>query len=378
MAKTIVFLGAGLAGLTTLRHVMKNIVLPNSEYKVVLVEPSTHFQWPIAMPRAIIPGQIPTDKVLVSYEERLKEYPASKYEHVVGKAAGLDPERKTVAVELTNGGTKSVSYDFLVIATGTATRDKMPWKMVESAEKTRSLIEKLRADITRAQTIVVVGGGATGAEIAGELGFEYSQNGAKEVHYVYSGEYPLPENILVSVRKTAKSTLEDLKVKLIPNTSVTKVTSVEGGDAVLELRGKDGNVTSLTAQAYLPATGLVPNSAFVPMSMLDDTGYIKQTSKLQAEGYDNIFVIGDIGALETSMALNAEPQALHVAKALREVLVRKAAAPEYKLNSMEALGVTLGRSKATGQVNGWKMPSFVLWFIKGRTLLVERVDTLFS
>lgn len=377
MAKTIVILGAGMAAMTTLRQLMKNVVLPSSEYKAILVAPDTHFHWPIAMPRAIVPGQIPTDKVLSPLSARFKDYPASKFEHVIGKASNLDPDGQTVAVELVSGGTKSVSYDYLVIATGTSAKHGMPWKVVETAEKTKAIIDKLRADISTADKIVVAGGGPTGAEIAGELGFEYSKSGAKEVYYVYSGEYPLPADMLQSVRKTVKSTLEDLKVKLIPNTTITNVTRTEGGDTVLELTGKDGNVKSLTAQVYLPAIGLIPNSAFVPQRLLNASGYIKQESTLQAEGYGNIFVIGDVGSVEEGKAVNADKQALHLVKALEEILVHQKAAPEYKLNTMNGLGVTLGRSKATGQMNGWKLPSIMIWFVKGRTLLTERVDTIF-
>lgn len=376
MTKTIVFLGAGLAAIPIIRQVLKTIVLPSSEYKVVLVAPNTHFHWPIAMPRVIVPGQMPNEKVFISLEERFKEYPASKYEHVVGKAGSLDPDSKTVTVELINGGTQSVSYDYLVIATGSAAKDEMPWKLVDTVEKTKEVIETLRTDIKKANKIVVAGGGATGAEIAGELGFEYGKSGAKEIYYVYSSENPLPA-LNENVQKVAKSVLEDLKVKLIPNTYVSKVTKNEKGETVLELKGKDGNVKSFTADTYLPAIGVTPNSSFAPKRLLDAQGYIKQTKTLQAEGYDNIWVVGDVGSLEASKGIEADAQGKHLVKALKEVIVNKSAAPEYTPTAAYSMGVTLGRSKGTGQMNGWKIPSFLIWFIKGRALLTDRIDSLF-
>lgn len=368
MAKTIIVLGAGLAAVPIIRQTMRNVVLPSSDYKLVVVAPNTHFHWPLAMPRVVVPDQMPMDKAITPLEGHFKQYPKDKFEHILDTASALDPSAKTVTV-----GGRTLGYDYLIVATGSSARDNMPWKIVGTSEKTMATVKELHSKIKGGKKIVVAGGGTTGTELAGELGFEYSQKGVKEVYFVYNGDYPLPSDLLESVRKAAKSTLEGLKVKLISNTTVTKTTA-QGNGTVLELTGKDGKVTSLTADVYLPAIGVAPNSAFAPKSMLNDTGYIKQTNTLRAEGYEDIFVVGDVGSLELSKAQIADAQSGHLIKTLPDYILKGTAIPEYKLDTKGAYAITLGRSKATGQVSGWRMPSIVLWYFKGRTFMTEVVE----
>ena len=373
MAKTIVVLGAGPAALPVIRQTMRKLVLSSSDYKMVVVAPNTHMLWPVAMPRVVVPGQLSLDKAMGPIDVDFKEYPADKFEHLLGTASTLDPNGKTVTVGLSAGGERSVSYDYLVVATGSSARDDMPWKVLESTEKTRERLSKLHSDVKRASKIVVVGGGVTGVETAGEYGFEYSKNGSKEVYFVYSGELPFSSDIIDSARKTAKTQLENLNVKLIPNSTVTKVTT-QGDDTVLEITGKDGKVTSLTAGAYVPATGMTPNSSFAPASMLDSRGYIKQTKTLQAEGHPDIFVLGDVGTLEINRVVMADAQGAHLLKALPEHIQRGTAIPEYQLDTKNAYLITVGRSKGTGQMGTWKLPSIMAWMFKCRTMMTEVVE----
>lgn len=370
---TIVILGAGLAAVPTIRQTMRNVVLKNKDYNMIVVAPNTHFLWPIAMPRVIVPGQMSEDKVMVPLEAHFNEYPAEVFQFVLGKAINLDPEGNIVTVQVSSGESRDISYDTLVVATGASSRDGMPWKIVESTQKTKEKIFKLRGDIERAQTIVVAGGGATGSETAGELGFEYSKHGKKEVYLVHNGSYPLSPEMLESARKQAKVELENLNVKLIPHTTVTKVT-VEGENTILELTSADGTTRTLTTQAYIPATGVTPNTAFAPTSMVNSRGYIKQTKTLNAEGYANVFVLGDVGSLEASKSQLADAQCVHLIRALPDHLLKGTPIPEYKLDTKDVYAVTLGRSKATGQMGGWKLPSFLIWFVKGRSLFTDMVE----
>ena len=80
--KTIVVLGTGVAATAVIRQTMKSTVLKRNDIKVVVVSPSTHFLWPIAMPRAIVPGQFADEKVMFPLEPTFDEYPAEKFEFV--------------------------------------------------------------------------------------------------------------------------------------------------------------------------------------------------------------------------------------------------------------------------------------------------------
>lgn len=369
--KTVVVLGTGPAALPIIRQTMVNHVLKRGDLRMVVVSPSTHFLWPIAMPRAVVPGQLADEKVLIPFEPTFGEFPSDKFEWVQGRAVSLNPSSSIVGVELndTTSAIREVGYHTLVIATGSRARDDMIWKSLGTAEETKSKLHHIQDQISNAKTIVVAGGGMTGSETAGELGFEYSQHGKKEVIFVYSGNLPLAAPATDQVRKQAQKELEKLKVQLIPDTTVTSATAPTPGspDMVLELRAADGTTRTITAQAYLPATGIIPNTEFAPRELLDARGYIKQTTRLRAEGHDNIFVVGDAGNLEAPSLMHAEAQSRHMLKALPAYL-ETGEAPEYAVNKKEMFAVTLGRSRATGQMGTMKLFSFIIWFMKGRYL----------
>lgn len=370
--KTIVILGGGVAAAPLIRQTMVNTVMKRDDLKLVVVTPTTHFQWPIAMPRVVVPGQLADAKVLIPLEPTFKEYPASKFEFVLGKATSLDPTSNLVVVALNSGGTQSVSYDALIIATGARAREDMPWKSLGTTEETKAKLHSLQEQIKNAKTIVVAGGGLTGVETAGELGFEYAKSGQKEVILIHDSDLPLGPPVMDSVRKASKTELEKLNVKIISNSTVVNATT-SGNETTIEIRSKDGSTKTITAQAYLPATGIIPNTEFVPSNLLDARGFIKQTKLLQAEGHSNIFVIGDAGNLELSKSQAAEAQTVHLISALPAYLDSGKVA-EYTPLAKAMFGVTIGRSRGTGQMGTMKMFSFLIWWFKGRSLGTDYAD----
>lgn len=371
--KTIVVLGAGPSALPVVRQTMVNFVLKKQGFKMVVVSPNTHFHWPVAMPRAIVPGQFEDDKVLIPIEPTFSSYPADKFEWIQGSASSLDTTSKTVQVELNGGaGVKEVVYNTLVIATGSRTIDDMPWKSL-STQDAKDSLHKVRDQIKKAKTIVVVGGGLTGVETAGELGFEYSQHGTKRVVLVHNSNLPLAPPAVDKVRQSAADELKRLKVEIIANTTVSGTTTNEKGETIVELKAADGTTSTITTQAYIAATGVVPNTSFVPSNLLDDKKFVKQTNKLQVEGHSDIFVIGDAGNLEISTLKSADAQAGHMVKSL-PIYLAGGDAVEYSPSTMIALGATIGRSRGTGQLGTWKMFSIMIWLAKGRYMGTDKAE----
>ncbi|OAA71576.1 Pyridine nucleotide-disulfide oxidoreductase, NAD-binding domain protein [Cordyceps fumosorosea ARSEF 2679] len=374
--KTIVILGTGLAAAAVIRQTMKSTVLTRSDTRMIVVGPSTHFVWPIAMPRAIVPGQLAEERFLFPLGPTFAEYPADRFEFVLGTASALDPDARTVQVALNDGHvTRHIAYDVLVIATGAASRDDIPWKALATTEDTLAELRGLQRRIEGAKTVVVAGGGMTGVEAVAELGYEYARSGRKQVYLVHDEDLPLSSAALPSVRKQVRAELAKLGVKVIPNTKVTRATTTADGETTtLELTAADGGTRSLATQAYVPARGVVPNTAFAPARMLDDRGYVRQTATLQAGGrYDDVFVIGDAGSLEANKAAAADAQARHLIAALPLYLEGKTL-PEYKPETKDIFAVTLGRSRGTGQMGSWKLWSVLVWYLKGRFLGTDYAD----
>ncbi|KAK0758749.1 hypothetical protein N5P37_008232, partial [Trichoderma harzianum] len=284
--RTIAVLGAGLSTVPA----MVQVVSKSKDYRLLVVAPNTHYHFALAMPRAI---------------PQFSQYPTNKFEFILGAASSLDANSNSFTVTLNKGGQKAVKYDHLIIATGSYAKDGMPWKLGASAGTT---LDSLHS-----------GGGLTGTKTAGELGFEYASQGKKEVIFIYNDALPLPSDVLENVRKQAVTELTNLGVKMMPKTNVTDVTT-ECANTIIKMRGSDGMISSVMVQPYILTLGLSPNIAFVPASMRNAGGYLKQTTTLQVEGHSNIFAVGDAGSLEPNRATHTESWATHLIKKFPTIL----------------------------------------------------------
>lgn len=322
--------------------------------------------WNIASVRGVVPGQFGDDVLFYPIEPELAQYPKDSWELVLGKAATLNDDKNTVVVATNDGDRRTIAYDAIVIATGTRAKEDMPWKEVGTTEQTKKVLHDVRQQLTAAKTIVVAGGGITGTETAGEIGFEFAQKGKKDVYFVYADQLPLGPPLADNVRKAALNELTKLKVKSIPNTKVTAVKTEANGQKTLELTGKDGKKTTMTTDAYVPTIGSIPNTSFVPSSMLDPRGYVKQDASLRVPGHDNVFVVGDVGNLEDEYGRIADLQTQHVVKSIHAHFTGAAKPADYVADPKVIAGITIGRSRGTGQMGTWKLPSIMIWLAKGR------------
>ncbi|KAL2157200.1 hypothetical protein VTH06DRAFT_6336 [Thermothelomyces fergusii] len=385
MARTVVILGASYAAIPIIHYLLKHTATKTKDLKVIIVAPNTHLFWNFASVRGILPNLLSEDKILLPIAPTLAKYPSDQYELVHGIAEKVDPDKNLVEVRGNDGSARIIQYDELVIATGSSFKNNMPFKNLSSTEETRAALREWAKRIEAAKSIVVAGAGATGVEIAGELGQEYAVSGAKQITLVCSDELPLAEPLRRDVRESAKSELERLKVKVITNARVATASSAAAAEtSTLTLTltktsasSADEAPITLHADLLIPTYGTTPNTAFLPPSLLDGRGYVRQTARLRAEGYDNIFVVGDVGSLETHQAVHADSQAVYAARSLEARILggepgSSPPSPEeeeaYKPIDKVMMGVTIGRNRGTGQVGGWKLWSIVVWFIKGRYL----------
>lgn len=152
-----------------------------------MVNTSSHFYWNLATVRAVVPGLIKDDAIFSDISEGFK-YAAGHFELILGTAQMVDTAQKKVAIS-TDTGLREQAYDYLVIATGSKTITGIPWKTNGMTyEKVRDDLHAVQAKVGKANSIVVGGAGATGVEMAGELGFEYG--GKKDITLVFPSFQP--------------------------------------------------------------------------------------------------------------------------------------------------------------------------------------------
>jgi NADH dehydrogenase FAD-containing subunit len=168
--KNIVILGGSYTGITAAHGILKQ-ASKTGPFMVTLVSPSTHHYGNMAAARGILPDQFTDDQLFVPIAPGFAQYPKSQFEFVVASAESLDVKAKTVGISTATGHKTTLSYDYLILATGTRTKEPTPFKGLGPTETTKAALHDFQARVAKAKKIVVAGAGITGVEVAGELGY---------------------------------------------------------------------------------------------------------------------------------------------------------------------------------------------------------------
>jgi len=362
MGKTVVILGASYVGLTVAHKLLKTTLPFVKDFKVILVNPSTHMYWNTASVRAIIPGQFNDEQMFSEIEPGFKQYPEDSFQFVLGTASTLDTATKSLIISTKKSDIEQ-TYDILVIATGSRTiEDTIPWKhSALGYEDTRNKLHKTQAQVKAANSIVVVGGGVTGIETAAELGFEYGKS--KEISIISSADELYGGIVPPSVVKFTANELKKLNVKVTLKTKVTDNKPTSDGRTELTLSTGEKIITDL----YLPTIGVIPNTEFVPKTLLDTNNRVMVDEFLRVKGAPEVWCGGDAANAQPAQLVYAMSGSAALAKNLD--LVLKGRDPVvYKTDGAPMMGISLGRSRGTGRFGNMKLPSLVVWFLKARNL----------
>ncbi|KAJ4195001.1 hypothetical protein NW755_002424 [Fusarium falciforme] len=368
MAKTVVVLGAGWAGLPLAHKLLKYTAPKVSGLKVILVSPNSHFFWNVAATRGIIPDAIPDDQLFLPIKPAFDQYPSESFEFVLGKADKINPAANSVQISSEEGIRRDIVYNQLVIATGSRLASNLPLKLIGSHKDTLLAWKDLKKRVGESTSIVIAGAGATGIEVAGELAARYGQS--KNITLVISGDQPL-EGALSSVRASVDKDLRSLGVKLIYRTRVTETNDGQNGKQT-DLKLSNGS--TLTADLYLPLYGIKLNTEFLPHEFLDLDGNVKLDNKMRVTDTKNIWGIGDIGNIDPKQLTITDNQIIHMAAALDATLTEQGPVKSYEPANKAMIFISLGKKHATGQIGNWKLFSFMVSFVKGRKLFVDTAE----
>jgi NADH dehydrogenase FAD-containing subunit len=366
---TIIVLGASYVGIPTAHRLLR--LLP-SNYKIILVNPSSHLLWNVATPRAITKAHaFSTDNasLFAPIVPGFSAHPASRFEFIQGKATALDPQSNTVLVTTqsddgTPGKERSLTYTHLIITTGASAHDGWPFKALGSHTETQQALKSKNVAIEAAKSIVLSGGGPTGVETAGEIATLWK--GQKKVYLLDSGAGPLPM-LREDVRRTAKKQLESLGVVVKVNTRVVKETKEQDGTLTLQL----SNGESIAADLHIPTFGLSPNTAFVPAEMLDETRSVKVDTHMRSTEYANVWAAGDAAAVKRKTIVSGTPMMEALVVNVVAVVEGKEPVKEYK-DEPTPMIVPIGGGFAmgTGILFGWKPWGLLVWLLKGRNFFI--------
>jgi NADH dehydrogenase FAD-containing subunit len=389
--RNIVIIGASGAGLQATHYILKHI-LPalkardDAKYHVYNISPSSQWYFRVASPRvAASTDRMPTEKVLFDLHEGFKQYSKDDFTFIEASATGLEPSARRVLFRSNKGlEDESLNYHALVVATGSKTYFQA-FSMSADARSTLDAISSTNDKIKSAKKIVIVGGGPTGVEFAGEVaehrngkpGWFSKVQPNVDVTLITSDKQLLP-GLRPAIAQIAEQKLSALGVKVVYNTRVTDSTQTTDGRTALTLKNGD----KLEADLYVPAYGVQPNSSWLPEQLLNEKGYLvtnDSTLRVDIAG-PRVYGFGDIASYSRNNFWDIN-QALPtlVTNLKRDLLSFNPMLPEekprgqdrvYTPDTRKSMVVPIGSGGGVGAVMGWKVPSFFVWMLKGRDFML--------
>ncbi|CAG8565226.1 5614_t:CDS:2, partial [Paraglomus brasilianum] len=268
-----------------------------------------------------------------------------------------------------------VSFKYAIIATGS---DYAKPAKVEGRNK-EDIVKEIgiyRTAVKKANRVLIIGGGAVGIELAGEIKTTYKD---KEVTVVHPHELLINDSFPKKFRKQATARLKALGVNVILNERVQfSASDIGSGDTTVSLVTDKG--TKIESDAQLVATGIHVNSGLAGTlnSELIESGTglvkVRPTLQLDHEGYEHIFGLGDVTSVkETKMAFRAGLQADVVVKNIVALTSEKKLI-EYK-SGPPLMFLTLGKTGGVGLLpmfGGVLAGNWMVKSLKSKNLFVNR------
>lgn len=372
----IVIVGAGAAGLTIAHSLLQGV--PNA--KVVLVNPAQTFYWNLASPRIVAkPNAFKPEQYLLPIKDAFAQYSASAFEFVAGTATAINVSAKTVAVTLNGSGdSKDFSYDHLVIASGSTnlsasgavTGTEIPFKP-SNRDDVKQVVEAAQQQIANAKEIVIGGAGPVGVELAGELA--ESLGSKATITLISSADRVLPM-LKPSGSAVGEKKLKEKKVKIITSTKVTGAEASADGTKSWTVTLDNGK--KLVADVYIPTTGAIPNSSFIPAEFLDNNGWVKVNEELRVQSSSGsalpIYAVGDINTNNMRLSFKATEQARIAMTNIKADILGKGERKSYDQGNSVMMVVPVGETGGTGQLFGMTPFNFLVKYVKGKDYLVSK------
>ncbi|MEO6587818.1 MAG: NAD(P)/FAD-dependent oxidoreductase [Pyrinomonadaceae bacterium] len=367
----VVIIGGGFGGLEAAK------ALGNKNVQITLIDKKNHHTFqPLLYQVAtavLSPGEIasPIRRILHSYKN---------VEVILGEVVGFDLEKMSVRLH----DNSEVSFDYLIIAAGARHsyfghdewEDAAPGlKTVEDALEIRRRVllafefaerEAILTGRHEPLNFVVVGGGATGVELAGAiagiarmaLANDFKAIDTRKARVVlYEGGDRILNAFSPDLSEHAKKDLEGLGVEVQLNTLVTDL--------------KDGNVMVggkwIECDVAIWATGVAASFLGKELGVeTDKAGRVLVEKDLSVSKHKNIFVIGDMVNLTQENGKpvpGVAPAAIQMADTAAENILNdlnKKPRKDFKYWDKGSMA-TIGKSKAIVEAGRFKLTGFLAW-----------------
>lgn len=334
------------------------------ELEVTLVERARAFTHAPAMIRALVDPSV-LDRALLPYDRLL-----TKGRIVQGEVTVVDGD----GVGLANGS--RIPADYIVLATGSG--NLAPFKSTDgNIDALRAANAEWHAALTSANTVAIIGAGAVGTELAGEIA---SAMPGKKVTLISSDRalfagFPA---------KLGASLLKKLNAMGVDVLFGARATDLPSGDAP-----KGGTITltsgqMIEADLIVPAVGARVNADLVdhlPGAKRGPDGRVQTDAWMRPSSLPNVFAAGDIadnGDLMTIVAVSRQmPWLAKVLKAAASGQSVEAQNP-YKPWGKAPILLPLGPERGSAFLMIGTFGDWITRTMKGRDLFIAKYRKLFG
>lgn len=369
----LVILGGGFAGINLIKKLNKQRV------QIVLFDRNNYHTFQPLLYQVATAGLEP-DSIADPLRKQLE--PVKNFYFRMAEVYSVDHKAKEIDTEI---GT--LSYDYLVVATGTKTnyfgnqsimKHAFPLKQIPQALDLRShLLQNFEAatiahgdaEKDSRMTVVVVGGGPTGVEVSGAVG-ELKKN-------VLPNDYPeldfdrMRIILLEGLDRLLNGMSEQSGQKALSylkkfDVDVRLNTMVESYDG-LEVKLNNGE--TIQSNTLIWAAGVQGNfpEGFPAESV--EKGRLLVNDFNEIVGVKDVYAIGDIAGMVSDEYPKGHPQVAQVAiqqgRHLAQNLKRRLQGKEMEPFSYHDKGsmATIGRNKAVVDIGKLKFGGFLAWII---------------
>ncbi len=363
----VVVVGGGFGGQRVVNH------LRHVDVEVMLIDQRPYATFLPLLYQVATGGLNPGD-VTTSLRAYTGQYTNAVFHQ--GRVTGIDTERRHVVVD----DVQHLDYDYLVVATGAvpnyfgvpgaAEHSDVIYTAADAArlrDRVFVNLEMVAQDRpgAREPVVVVVGGGPTGVELAGQfaeltssIATEFPEIDPRRVRVVL---VEMTDHVLgpykSKIRTYAAHELRQRGVDLRLGIAVKEVT-----DAGVRLA--DGTVIEACAVAWSSGIGI--DRAVADWGLpTHDNGRIRVRPDLRVEGHERVFAVGDVAAADKPLPQLAQPAAdggEHVAHQIARLMAGEPTeAFEFRSKGTMA---TIGRSDAVVEFpNGWTLTGYLAWLV---------------
>jgi NADH dehydrogenase len=380
----VVIVGSGFGGLFAARSLGR---APDT-IEVVLISRTNHHLFPPLLYQ-VATGILSEGEIAPATRDVLKKRKNVSVE--LAEVTGIDLKARVVAAVQPGGGKVTLSYDSLIVAAGVGQSYFGHDEFAEWAPGMKTLADALDhrerifgafemaelqddPEARRAWlTFAVVGGGATGVEIAGQIAglsrrslkdnFRRFDPGEARV-LLFEGGPEILATFGERLSEKATRELEKMGVEVHVNSIVTRI-DAQGVD----VKGHDGVTRHFSARTKIWAAGVLASPlgrilAEATGAECDRSGRIKVEPDCSLPGRPEVFVVGDMmnhGGLP-GVAEVAVQSGLHAARTIKERIRSGAKAAPWKYRDLGSMAA-VDRHSAIVSMHGLRFSGRVAWLL---------------